>query len=98
VYYRFRPAAMTAATLQVYSGQRLVREIEDRGRGKVSAFRIEGTERCAKIGVFPTRIAAMRAVIAAASREQGRASRRSAGGLSDRKQHYLFRHRRVGDQ
>jgi hypothetical protein len=45
--------------LQVYSGQVLVGEIEDHGRGKVIAFRLDRRRRI-KVGTFPTRIAAMR--------------------------------------
>jgi hypothetical protein len=47
--------------LQIYDGQMLIGEIEDHGRRNVVAFKFEGTRRV-KIGVFPTRIAAMRAV------------------------------------
>jgi hypothetical protein len=47
-------------SLQVYSGQSLVGEIEDHGRGKVIAFRLDQRRRRIKVGTYPTRIAAMR--------------------------------------
>jgi hypothetical protein len=49
-------------SLQVYSGQSLVGEIEDRGRGKVTAFRLDQRRRRIKVGAFATRILAMRAL------------------------------------
>jgi hypothetical protein len=49
------------APLQVYDGQKLIGEIEDCGRRNVAAYKFEGPVRV-KIGVFPTRIAAIRAV------------------------------------
>jgi hypothetical protein len=52
---------MTKTTLQVYNGQILIGEIEDGGRNKVAAFKIGGTRRI-KVGVFATRILAMRAL------------------------------------
>jgi hypothetical protein len=55
----------THPRLQVYDGQNLVGEIEDRGRGKVTAFRLRPKRRI-KIGVFDDRTAAMRAIAAAA--------------------------------
>jgi hypothetical protein len=56
--------------LQVYSGQELIGEIEDRGRSNVVAFRFEGAKRV-RIGTFPTRIAAMRALSNPEGRERG---------------------------
>ena len=50
------------APLQVHDGQTIVGEIDDHGRKNVVAFKFEGTRRV-EIGVFPTRIAAMRAVV-----------------------------------
>jgi hypothetical protein len=60
----------TAQPLAVYDGQKLVGEIEDRGRRNVIAFRIEGARRRIKVGVFPTRILAMRALSGAGERGQ----------------------------
>jgi hypothetical protein len=54
-------AKRNGAPLQVYDGQKLIGEIEDFGRGNVTAHKFEGAARV-KIGVFPTRIAAIRAV------------------------------------
>jgi hypothetical protein len=54
-------AKRNGAPLQVYDGQKLIGEIEDFGRGSVTAHKFEGAARI-KIGVFPTRIAAIRAV------------------------------------
>jgi hypothetical protein len=52
-----------AQPLQVYDGQLLVGEIEDHGRGRVIAFRLEHQRRRRiKVGTYPTRIAAMRAL------------------------------------
>jgi hypothetical protein len=51
-----------ATPIQVYDGQILVGEIEDRGRHTVVAFRFDGVRRV-KIGVFPDRRTAMRAVV-----------------------------------
>jgi hypothetical protein len=59
-------ANRNAAPLQVYDGQLLLGEIEDHGRRNVVAFKIEGTKRRIKIGIFPTRILAMRAVAGSA--------------------------------
>jgi hypothetical protein len=50
------------APLQVYDGQLLVGEIEDHGLGRVIAFRLDGRRRI-EIGTFPTRIAALRALV-----------------------------------
>jgi hypothetical protein len=50
------------APLQVYDGQRLLGEIEDHGRGTVIAFRLVRRRRI-KVGTYPTRIAAMRALV-----------------------------------
>jgi hypothetical protein len=50
-----------AMPLQLYSGQLLVGEIEDHGRGRVIAFRLDRRPRI-KVGTFPMRIAAMRAL------------------------------------
>jgi hypothetical protein len=61
-------AARKAQPLQVYDGQYLLGEIEDRGRGQVIAFKIEGTKRRIKVGVFPTRLLAMRALSSADGR------------------------------
>jgi hypothetical protein len=47
--------------MQVYNGRVLVGEIEDHGRRTVVAFRFEGARRV-KVGVYPTRTEAMRAV------------------------------------
>ena len=54
-------AKRNAAPLQIYDGQMLVGEVEDHGRGNVVAFKFEGSGRV-EIGIFPTRIDAMRAV------------------------------------
>ena len=53
-------ANRNVAPLQVYDGQLLVGEIEDHGRGKVIAFRLDQRRRRIKVGTYPTRIAAMR--------------------------------------
>jgi hypothetical protein len=50
------------SAIQLYDGQTLIGEIEDEGRKNVAAFKIEGTRRRIKIGMFPTRILAMRAL------------------------------------
>jgi hypothetical protein len=50
-----------ATPIQVYDGQTLVGEIEDRGRRKVVAFRLEGARRT-EVGTYATRLEAMRAV------------------------------------
>jgi hypothetical protein len=55
-----------ANKLQVYDGMRRVGELEDHGRGQVVAFTVEEAKRRVKIGVFPTRTEATRAVIGAA--------------------------------
>jgi hypothetical protein len=47
--------------LSVYDGQQLIGEIEDRGRRTVIAYRFHQRRRM-KVGTFPTRIEAMRAV------------------------------------
>jgi hypothetical protein len=52
-------ANRTVAPLQVYDGQTLLGEIEDHGRGRVIAFRLNGRRRI-EVGTFPTRIDAMR--------------------------------------
>ena len=52
----------TNSRLAVYDGQRLVGEIEDRGRDLVIAFRVDYPHRRTKLGVYPTRIAAIRAL------------------------------------
>jgi hypothetical protein len=49
-------------SLQVYSGQSLVGEIEDHGRGRVIAFRLDHPRRRIEVGTYPSRIAAMRAI------------------------------------
>jgi hypothetical protein len=56
--------------LAVYDGTKQVGEIDDRGRGKATAFCV-GPRLRIKVGVFENRTAAMRAIIAAA---------RNAGG------------------
>ncbi len=50
------------APLQVYDGRTLIGEFEDRGGCNFVAFKIEGEKRRIKVGVFPTRILAMRAL------------------------------------
>jgi hypothetical protein len=55
---------------QVYDGQELIGEIEDHGRRNVIAFKIEGTKRRIKVGTFPTRILAIRALSGAGERGQ----------------------------
>jgi hypothetical protein len=50
-----------SSPLQVYNGQLLVGEIEDRGRGIVAAFKFDRKRRI-EIGTYRTRIAAMRAI------------------------------------
>jgi hypothetical protein len=47
--------------IQIYHGQLLVGEIEDYGRRNVMAFKFESSDRV-EIGIFPTRLDAMRAV------------------------------------
>jgi hypothetical protein len=49
------------SSLQVYDGQTLIGELEDRGRGVVAAFKFSRKRRI-EIGTYPTRIAAMRAI------------------------------------
>jgi hypothetical protein len=51
-------------SLAIYDGTRRVGELEDRGRGQVTAFKIDGTKRV--VGVYPTPTEAMRAVIGTA--------------------------------
>jgi hypothetical protein len=58
------------SALQVYDGQALLGEIEDHGRRKVVAFKISDTGRRTKVGAFPSRILAMRALSNAAGQEQ----------------------------
>lgn len=53
---------MKAAPLAVYSGRLLIGEIEDRGRGKVIAFRLDHPRHRIKVGTYPTRRDAMRAL------------------------------------
>jgi hypothetical protein len=47
--------------LQVYSGQTLVGELRDYGRGHVAAFKVDQRRRVG-IGIFRTRVEAMRAI------------------------------------
>jgi hypothetical protein len=54
-------ANQNAAPLQVYDGQMLIGEIEDCGRGKVIAFRLDRRRRI-EVGTFRTRIEAVRAL------------------------------------
>jgi hypothetical protein len=54
-------AKRNGAPLQVYDGQALIGEVEDHGRRNVVAFKFDGSCRV-EIGIFPTRIEAMRAV------------------------------------
>jgi hypothetical protein len=53
---------MNVPRLAVYDGQTLLGEVEDRGRHTVLAFRFDGVRRI-KVGVFPDRRTAMRAVV-----------------------------------
>jgi hypothetical protein len=53
------------SALLVYDGTNHVGQIEDRGRGKVTAFRV-GPKRRIKLGTFEDRTAAMRAIAAEA--------------------------------
>ena len=55
---------MSPGLLAVYDGTKQVGEIDDRGRGKATAFCV-GPKRRIKVGVFEDRTAAMRAIIAA---------------------------------
>jgi hypothetical protein len=55
-------AKRNGAPLQVYDGQKLIGEVEDHGRGRVIAFRLDYPRRRIKVGTYPTRIAAMRAL------------------------------------
>jgi hypothetical protein len=50
-----------ATPIQICNGQVVVGEIEDHGRRKVMAFRFEGARRI-KVGIYATRLEAMRAV------------------------------------
>jgi hypothetical protein len=58
--------------LQVYNGQVLIGEIEDRGRGNVAAFKFDHDDRI-KVGTYPTRIAAMRALAKPSPKPSGSA-------------------------
>jgi hypothetical protein len=58
------------SALQVYDGQQLLGEIEDLGHSNVVAFKIQSTGRRIKVGTFPTRILAMRALSTAHIRGQ----------------------------
>jgi hypothetical protein len=63
-------AKWNGAPLQVYDGQMLVGEVEDHGRGNVVAFRFDDSDRV-EIGIFPTRLDAMRAVAKASQERTG---------------------------
>jgi hypothetical protein len=52
---------ISKSSLQVYDGQTLIGELEDSGRGVVAAFKFDRKRRI-KIGTYPTRISAMRAI------------------------------------
>jgi hypothetical protein len=66
-------AKRNAAPLQVYDGQTLIGEIEDGGRGRVIAFRLDRRRRI-EVGTFPTRIDAIRALANTVPKPSGPAS------------------------
>ncbi len=66
-------AKRNAMPLQLYSGQLLVGEIEDHGRGRVIAFRLDRRRRI-KVGTYPTRRDAMRALARPAEESDPRSS------------------------
>jgi hypothetical protein len=62
---------ITKSALQVYSGQKFLGEIEDHGRRRVVAFKIDDKGCRRKVGTFATRVLAMRAVVNVEARECG---------------------------
>lgn len=56
-----RQASTTAKWLAEYDGRVCIGEIEEHGRGRVVAYAV-GKRGRVKIGIFPSRVEAMRAV------------------------------------
>jgi hypothetical protein len=57
-----RSDGRAASRIAIYDGQELRGELEDCGRRRVVAFKIDGAKRV-KVGIFPDRRTALRAVV-----------------------------------